>query len=163
MAGCDTDPRGLEHRHALAPSGLRARLQRPAGGRRSHRAGRTRVARLTIVGDKAAMSDTAAERIAALLQAAVAQRGLAAMSLTGGDTPDLLYERLADDKRPWRRRIDWQRLHLFWGDERQVPPDHPESNYGLAYRLLLEHVHVPETQIHRMHGELPASEAGESY
>ena len=109
------------------------------------------------------MSDTAAERIAALLQAAVARRGLAAMSLTGGDTPDLLYERLADDTRPWRRRIDWPRLHLFWGDERQVPPDHPESNYGLAYRLLLEHVHVPATQIHRMRGELPASEAGESY
>jgi 6-phosphogluconolactonase len=118
------------------------------------------MARLTIVPDKTAMSDTAAARIAAFVEAAVAERGLAAVSLTGGETPDLLYETLADESRPWRRRIDWQRLHVFWGDEREVPPDHPDSNYGLAYRLLLRHVDIPETHIHRMRGELPASDAG---
>jgi 6-phosphogluconolactonase len=121
------------------------------------------VARLTIVADKTAMSETAAERITALLEAAVAERGSAAISLTGGSTPNLLYEMLADECRPGRRRIDWQRLDVFWGDERDVPPDHPESNYGLASRLLLRHVKVPEAHVHRMRGELPALDAGRLY
>ena len=121
------------------------------------------MARLTIVGNKAAMSDIAAERITALVEGAVASRGVTAVSLTGGSTPDLLYERLADPDRPWRHRIDWARLHVFWGDEREVPPDHPESNYGLAHRLLLQHVPILETQVHRMRGELPASDAGRLY
>lgn len=121
------------------------------------------MARLTIVEHKAAMSDIAAERITALVQEAAAARGVAAVSLTGGSTPDLLYERLADPDEPWRHRIDWGRLHVFWGDEREVPPDHPESNYGLAHRLLLQHVPVLETQVHRMRGELPASDAGRLY
>ncbi len=121
------------------------------------------MARLTIVADKVAMSETAAERMTLLLEAAVAERGVAAMSLTGGDTPDRLYQFLAEADRPWRSRINWERLHVFWGDEREVPPDHPESNYGLAHRLLLQHVDVPELQIHRMRGELPASDAGRLY
>jgi 6-phosphogluconolactonase len=121
------------------------------------------MARLTIVEHKAAMSDIAAERITALVEGAVASRGLAAVSLTGGSTPDLLYQRLADPDRTWRHRIDWARLHVFWGDEREVPPDHPESNYGLAQRLLLQYVPILDTQVHRMRGELPASDAGRLY
>ena len=121
------------------------------------------MARLTIVADKAAMSAAAAERITSLIESAIASRGAAAVALTGGSTPDVLYGLLADPTRPWRARIDWPRLHLFWSDERQVPPDHPESNYGLASRVLLQHVHIPETQVHRIHGELPASDAGRGY
>jgi len=121
------------------------------------------MARLTVVPDKTAMSETAAERVTVRLEAAAAAQGLAAVSLTGGDTPDLLYQMLADETRPWRRRIDWQRLHVFWGDEREVPPDHQDSNYGLAYRLLLQYVDIPKTQVHRMRGELPASDAGRLY
>ena len=121
------------------------------------------MARLTVVADKNAMSEAAAERTTSLIESAIAERGLAAVSLTGGDTPDLLYQFLGDPTRRWRARIEWQRLHLFWGDEREVPPDHPESNYGLARRTLLQHVDVPETQIHRMRGELPASDAGRLY
>ena len=121
------------------------------------------MARLTIVEHKAAMSDIAAERITALVEGAVASRGVAAVSLTGGSTPDLLYQRLADPDRTWRHRIDWARLHVFWGDEREVPPDHPESNYGLAHRLLLQYVPILDTQVHRMRGELPASDAGRLY
>jgi 6-phosphogluconolactonase len=121
------------------------------------------MARLKIVADKAAMSEAAAERITSLTQTAVMARGLAAVSLTGGTTPDLLYQFLADQNRPWRDRIDWGHVHLFWGDEREVPPDHAESNFGLANRLLIHHVAVPATQIHRMRGELPASDAGRLY
>jgi 6-phosphogluconolactonase len=121
------------------------------------------VAQLTVVADKAAMSDAAAERITAAIESAVRTRGDAAMSLTGGGTPDRLYASLADSTRPWRSRIDWQKLQLFWGDERAVPPDHPDSNYGLAHRLLLQHLDVPASHIHRMRGELPAIEAGALY
>ncbi len=121
------------------------------------------MARLTVVADKKAMSEAAAERITSLVESAIAERGVAAVSLTGGGTPDVLYQLLADHRRSWWSRIEWARLHLFWGDEREVPPDHPESNYGLAHRLLLQHVDVPETQLHRMRGELPASDAGRLY
>jgi 6-phosphogluconolactonase len=121
------------------------------------------MARLNIVADKAAMSEAAAERITSLIETAVTARGLAAVSLTGGTTPDLLYQALGDQNHPWRDRIDWRHVHLFWGDEREVSPDHPESNFGLANRLLLHHVAVPATQIHRMRGELPASDAGRLY
>ena len=121
------------------------------------------MARLNIVADKAAMSAAAAERVTSLIEAAVTARGLAAVSLTGGTTPDLLYQFLGDHNHPWRDRIDWGHVHLFWGDEREVPPDHPESNFGLANRLLIHHVAVPATQIHRMRGELPASDAGRLY
>ena len=121
------------------------------------------MAQLKVVADKTAMSEAAAERVTRLVEAAISARGVAAVSLTGGTTPDLLYQFLADRGRPWRDRIDWARVHLFWSDERDVPPDHPQSNFGLANRLLLQHVPVPATQIHRMRGELPASDAGALY
>jgi 6-phosphogluconolactonase len=121
------------------------------------------MAQLTIVADKMAMSQTAAERITSFVEMAVASRGLATISLTGGDTPDLLYQLLADAKRPWRGRIDWAHVHLYWGDEREVPPDHPQSNFGLANRFLIQHVPVPPEQVHRMRGELSASDAGPLY
>jgi 6-phosphogluconolactonase len=121
------------------------------------------MAHLKVVTDKTAMSEAAAERITSLVEKAVGARGVAAVSLTGGTTPDVLYQFLADPNRPWRDRIDWGHMHLFWSDEREVPPDHPESNFGLANRLLIQHVSVPATQIHRMRGELPASDAGRLY
>jgi 6-phosphogluconolactonase len=121
------------------------------------------MAQLKIVADKTAMSEAAAERLTSLIETAVISRGVAAVSLTGGTTPDLVYQFLADRHRPWRDRIDWGHTHLFWSDEREVPPDHPESNFGLAHRLLIQHVPVPATHIHRMRGELPASDAGRLY
>ena len=121
------------------------------------------MAPLKIVADKIAVSEAAAERITSLVEKAVSARGVAAVSLTGGTTPDVLYQFLADPNRPWRDRLDWGHVHLFWSDEREVPPDHPESNFGLANRLLIQRVSVPATQIHRMRGELPASDAGRLY
>jgi 6-phosphogluconolactonase len=121
------------------------------------------MAQLKIAADKTAMSEAAAARVTRLVETAISARGVAAVSLTGGTTPDLLYQFLADRSRPWRDRIDWAHVHLFWSDEREVPPQHQDSNFGLANRLLLRHVPVPATQIHRMRGELPASDAGRLY
>jgi len=121
------------------------------------------MAQLAITADKPAMSAAAAERITAIVRSAIASRGAAAVALTGGGSPDLLYEFLADANRPWRERIDWTHVHLYWSDERAVPPDHADSNFGLANRLLIRHVPVPETQVHRIRGELSPSDAGHLY
>jgi len=101
-----------------------------------------------------ALGDTAAERLTGLIERAIAQRHIARIALTGGTTPRATYEALADEARPWRRRIDWSRVHLFWGDDRHVPPDDPDSNFGMAARALVQHVPVPAGQVHRIRGEL---------
>src|SRR5262245_20930130 len=163
MAGRRTDPRRVETRHPLTHPDLCAWIIGADRGGRAHRTRRARMAQLKVLPDKSAMSEAAAERVTWLVETAVTARGDAAVSLTGGTTPDLLYQFLADPNRPWRDRIDWPHVHLFWSDEREVPPDHPQSNFGLANRLLIQHVPVPATQIHRIRGELPASDAGRLY
>src|SRR5262249_2323336 len=60
-------------------------------------------------------------------------------------------------------RIDWPHVHLYWSDERAVPPDHAASNFGLANRLLIQHVPVSPMQVHRIRGELTPSDAGHAY
>jgi 6-phosphogluconolactonase len=95
----------------------------------------------------------AAERFAAISERAVAARGACAAGLSGGDTPKALFAQLAGE--PYRRRIPWERLQVFWADERCVPPDDPHSNYKLAYDLLLSKVPVPQAQIYRMPGDMP--------
>ncbi|RME86403.1 MAG: 6-phosphogluconolactonase [Caldilineae bacterium] len=101
-----------------------------------------------------------AERAAGFLQTistrAVATRGVAHVALSGGSTPRALYRLLATPA--WRDRIPWAHVHLWWVDERCVPPDDPESNYGVAFTLLLQH--LPVTIVHRMHGE--AEDPGEA-
>ncbi len=101
----------------------------------------------------------------AIVEHAIGTRsGSATICLTGGRTPERLYQLLADPARPWRARIDWPLVHLFWSDERHVPPDHPDSNYGMAARALIDHVPIPPDQVHRMRGELPdARDAARAY
>jgi len=107
--------------------------------------------------DFAAAAAAAAERVARRCERAVAERGECAIALSGGDTPRALYARLA--MAPFRERIPWQRLRLFWSDERCVPPDDPQSNYRMARETLLARVPVPDNQIHRMPAERPEGEA----
>jgi 6-phosphogluconolactonase len=83
------------------------------------------------------------------------------VALSGGGTPLATYARLAE--RPYRHGLPWDRIHFFWGDERNVPPDHPESNYGRAFSLWLGHVCVPFENIHRMRGEMTPSDAADDY
>ena len=109
---------------------------------------------LTVADDEDALARAAAERLTTLLEQAVQERGSATLSLTGGTTPQRLYALLADPALPWRTRIDWQRLHLFWGDERHVPPDHKDSNFGMANGAMIRHVPIPPQQVHRMRGEV---------
>jgi 6-phosphogluconolactonase len=80
------------------------------------------------------------------------------LAVSGGSTPKILFERLS--KQPFRQDILWQFLHIFWVDERCVPPGHEESNYGMTKKNLLDHVNIPAENIHRMKGEAePRQEA----
>ncbi len=79
------------------------------------------------------------------------------LAISGGSTPLLLFEILAHD---FAETVNWQKLHVFWVDERCVPPTHPESNYGAALERWFSKVALPEQNIHRMHGEsVPETEA----
>lgn len=73
------------------------------------------------------------------------------IALSGGSTPLHLFRLLAEQ--PYRSRVPWHRLHFFWGDERMVPPDHEDSNYGVANRALLRQLRLPPDHIHRIRGE----------
>lgn len=94
------------------------------------------------------LSRAAAEYICEIAEEAVGERGFFTFVLSGGTTPRLLYEELA--KEPYTSRVDWQRTHLFWGDERCVPPDNPDSNFSLAFETLISRVDLPPANIHRI-------------
>lgn len=116
---------------------------------------------LLIYSDREALSRAAAERFVEFGQDAAAARGVFAVTLSGGSTPRQTYEKLASDE--FRSRVDWRRAHFFWGDERAVPPDHPQSNYRMAYEALLSRVPVPQSNIHRIPAEKTPEVAASEY
>jgi 6-phosphogluconolactonase len=101
-----------------------------------------------VVADLEALSRAAAEEFARRARAAIARQGRFRVALAGGSTPARLYRLLADPRRPWRRRIPWAKVHVFFGDERAVPPSHRDSNYGMARAALLSRVPIPASQVH---------------
>ena len=95
--------------------------------------------------------------IAALVAESIAERGTCALVLSGGNTPRPVYEALA--AAPFAAAVDWPRVDVFFGDERAVPPDHPDSNYRMAARALLEKVRIEPARIHRMQADRPDRDA----
>ena len=84
---------------------------------------------------------------------AIAKYGAFMVALSGGNTPQQSFEILASDE--FRGQVDWGKVHVFWSDERAVPPESPESNYGMARRELLIRVPIPQGNVHRMEAEKP--------
>jgi 6-phosphogluconolactonase len=122
------------------------------------------MAQLRVADDEDKLAARAADRVTQLIEEAVMARGAALVALSGGTTPRRLYANLADPNQPWRARIPWRDVHLFWSDERHVPPDHPDSNYGMAKAALIDHVPIPAGHVHRIHGErASASDAAADY
>jgi 6-phosphogluconolactonase len=111
--------------------------------------------------DAEAVSRAAGQDLVELARDAIAQRGRFCVALSGGSTPRRMYEILGEAPR-WAR-IDWRRVEFFWGDERGVPPEHPDSNYGVADTVLLRKLGVPAERIHRIQGELDPEEAATRY
>jgi 6-phosphogluconolactonase len=107
-----------------------------------------------VAADGEALSRQAAPYIAQILAAAAAARGTASIALSGGSTPRRTHELLAAP--PLRDTIPWDQVHVFWGDERCVPPDHADSNYQMAYETLLSRVPIPARNVHRVPTEAGA-------
>jgi 6-phosphogluconolactonase len=92
---------------------------------------------------------------------AKAARGVFNVALAGGSTPKAMFALLAAE--PLRSRIDWQSIRFFFGDERCVPPEHPDSNYGMAKKNLFDPVGIDAKNVHRMRGEAAPEEAALEY
>ncbi len=92
---------------------------------------------------------------------ALQERGRFLIALSGGGTPMNLYRLMAHE--PYRSQVDWSRAHIFWGDERCVPPDDPESSYGQAKQTFLDQVAIPDENVHRVASDLEPAAAAEDY
>lgn len=97
-----------------------------------------------VLPDKSALIERSLEIMLTKIEDAIAQRGIVTITLAGGSTPKPLYEKLAEQDLPW------EKIHVFWGDERYVPADHPDSNQGMARRAWLDQVPLPAANIHPM-------------
>jgi 6-phosphogluconolactonase len=113
--------------------------------------------------DGAALARRAAQYFVEMAGEAVAAQGRARIAISGGSTPKAAFEMLGDPGEPWRSRMPWERLDLYWVDERSVPPDHPDSNYRMTREALLDRVPLRPEQIHRMEGELEPEAAAARY
>ncbi len=99
---------------------------------------------IEILPDKSALIEKTHSLVTKKINEAIAARNLCTIALAGGDTPKPLYEALAKDSLPWPK------IHVFWGDERYVPPSHPESNQNMARQAWLNRIEMPESNIHPM-------------
>ncbi|HEV2882310.1 MAG TPA: 6-phosphogluconolactonase [Pyrinomonadaceae bacterium] len=106
---------------------------------------------MQIFADANEVARAAAERFAELARGNIAGNGRFSVALAGGSTPKRIYELLAGED--FGARLDWSRVHIFFGDERCVPPDDADSNYRMANEALLSRVGLPEENVHRMRGE----------
>jgi 6-phosphogluconolactonase len=106
---------------------------------------------------------TAAQLLTDAMVKAVEKRGLARIAISGGTTPKAMFALLADPAQPFLNTIPWDKLFLYWVDERAVPPDHAESNYRMTNETMLSKVPLPGDHIFRMEGELEPEIAAARY
>lgn len=107
--------------------------------------------------DARAASAACAEKVLELLEAALAANSRATIAVSGGSTPKVMFAEMA------KARFDWTHVHLFWVDERMVPPADSQSNYKLAKENFIDPARFPEANVHRIQGELSPPQAAKSY
>jgi 6-phosphogluconolactonase len=110
-----------------------------------------------VYADAAAAAEACAHYIGARIEEALSGEGIATLAISGGSSPKPMFRALA------RSGLDWRMVHLFWVDERCVPPGDPQSNYGMALVDLIEPARIPSRNVHRVNGELRPEEAAEAY
>lgn len=108
-----------------------------------------------------ALVEFAAGTFIRLAEDSIQQRGMFTVAFSGGSTPRRLYNALAAPE--VQKSLDWDKIHLFWGDERAVPPDHSDSNYKMVREALLDKVTIPQENIHRVHAEMDVRMAAFQY
>lgn len=113
-----------------------------------------------IFDDLEELSRAAAYLFIVQAEQSIAERDRFLVALNGGGTPTRLFQLLATED---REKVNWSKVHIFWGDERCVPPDDAGSSYGQARDILLSHVLIPDSNIHRIKGELGPAEASRDY
>jgi 6-phosphogluconolactonase len=111
--------------------------------------------------DEQMLTTAAADLLVTVTQEAIAARGRADVTITGGSSPKALYQLLATPD--YINKLSWPQIHIWFSDERCVPPTDPLSNYGMANDALLSHVPIPAEQVHRMRGEDGRDEAARQY
>lgn len=111
----------------------------------------------------AALAAVGAELFSTAVADAAGARGVARVAISGGNTPRAMFALLADPSAPYFARVPWEKLHLFWVDERCVPPTDKDSNYRMTNEAMLAHVPLPAAQIYRMEGELEPEVAASRY
>ena len=111
----------------------------------------------------AATARAAAQLFSDVASKAAADRGIARIAISGGTTPETMFQLLADPAEPFLKQVPWDRIELYWVDERCVPPDHSESNYRMTKEALLSKVPLPAERVHRMEGELDPEVAAARY
>lgn len=114
-----------------------------------------------ILADANELAKAAAEIFIQIVGSTVAEKGTCRVVLAGGSTPQALYSLLASE--PYSEQVAWDRLHIFFGDERCMPPDYPDSNYRKAYQSLIRNVPLLPENIHRIPAELEPERAAERY
>jgi 6-phosphogluconolactonase len=111
----------------------------------------------------AAVAEAAAQFFTDAVTRAAASRGMARVAISGGTTPKAMFALLADPAKPFLKQVPWDKLDLYWVDERCVPPDNAESNYRMTSEALLSKVPLAAERIHRMEGELDPEVAAARY
>lgn len=117
--------------------------------------------KLHIFDNKEIMSENLAQWICDLIAETLKNQEFFSLVLSGGGTPKLLYQKLASEK--YSSQINWKRINIFWGDERVVPYSDERNNAKMAFDILLDHVEIPATQIHKMRTDIEANFAAKEY
>lgn len=99
---------------------------------------------IEVLPDQEALIERSLAIILEKIDTAIQERGQCTLSLSGGSTPKPLYQALSHQPLPWGK------IHIFWGDERYVPADHPDSNQGMTRQVWLNRVNIPASNIHPM-------------
>lgn len=115
---------------------------------------------IRIFRDHEQLSRSAATLFVEQASRSIDERGRFLVALNGGGTPTRLFQLFRSDL---REKVEWDKIHIFWGDERIVPSDHPESSYGQARDLFLRHVPIPEGNVHHIQADLQPDEAAKDY
>lgn len=116
---------------------------------------------IRIYDDYESISQAAAQLFIDQATRAVREHGLFTVTLSGGHTPQRTYELLAQPRRS--QEVPWQQVHVFWGDERCVPLDDPQSNARMTREALLDHVPIPDAQVHPIRCAQDPEQAAEDY
>jgi 6-phosphogluconolactonase len=116
---------------------------------------------ITVCRSAADLEQRAAEEIVRVMNAAINDRGMCFVALAGGETPRHCYRHLGMD--PLKDRVDWSRVHLFFTDERPVPPNDSQSNFGMVERSLILPIDIPRLNVHRIKGEIDIAVAALEY